>query len=675
MDVNLTRRRTLQALLAGAALPLNASTALAATVTDWSTAGGDAGRTGQGDAGPGTTVQRWAESENDPTGVAVSDGIAYFGRASGGYVVSGGLTAREVTTGTLVFDEPLDGRPYESPAVADGTVVAAGGPLHAFDATTGAELWAATDANTTSSPAIAGGTVYVGSSSDGAVKAYDLATGTQEWTRTLPSDPDWPVAVADGTVVVATTDGTVRALSATDGSKLWRTDAGNGVRPTVAGGSVFGASDGAVFALSLSDGSTRWRSPVGSVAAFGLATDGSRLFGLVDSGVVALDVGTGAVVWETALDELFSAPPSVADGVLYVIGTETLYSVDATVGTVLDATVIADTGSVPSANPAVDADAAVVADDGIYAFEPDRPGVSATTGTASDVGFTTATLSGDLTALNSTDSAEVFFQYAGDGGIVAVEETDPVTLTQPDTVSASLSGLRQGETYQFRLVARGADGTTDTGVFETFSTDAALDVDATLPSTTETTATLDGYLSGLGGADSAAVGFEWGLVGDGFPNTLSAGTLNDTGNFEAGIDGLSPGTEYEFRATADASDGDTDVSDPLTFSTVAENQAPTVDRLALTLTGGGNNVNLTASWSVSDPDGDLDTVSLALTDSSGATLDTASTSVSGGSAEGQSDLKGKGNGDYTVTVTVTDSGGNTGTESQSFTTDGGNGGY
>jgi signal peptidase I len=73
------------------------------------------------------------------------------------------------------------------------------------------------------------------------------------------------------------------------------------------------------------------------------------------------------------------------------------------------------------------------------------------------------------------------------------------------------------------------------------------------------TATLTGTLWDLKGAGSAEVYFEWGQEGGSLSNTTSTQTLSSTGRFSADISGLSPGTEYEFRAVAEPADRTTDI--------------------------------------------------------------------------------------------------------------------
>ena len=82
-------------------------------------------------------------------------------------------------------------------------------PLSSLEAKTGTPLWTfTTRARADSSPAIAGGRVFVGSN-DGRVYGLDLASGKKVWEYEAASPVTSSPAVAKGKVVVATADGQV----------------------------------------------------------------------------------------------------------------------------------------------------------------------------------------------------------------------------------------------------------------------------------------------------------------------------------------------------------------------------------------------------------------------------------------------------------------------------------
>ena len=192
------------------------------------------------------------------------------------------------------------------------------------------------------------------------------------------------------------------------------------------------------------------------------------------------------------------------------------------------------------------------------------------------------------------------------------------------------------------------------------STDPAVAVSTDSASGVGTdTATLNGTLSDLGGASSSDVHFEYRQVGADSWSTTTAQTLSSTGAFDESVSNLSSSTDHEFRAVAEASDGDTDIGTTSAFTTDSStsNSPPAVDSYSVTEAGSPNpHAEITVDWSVSDGDGNLDGVSVEVLDSSGARADSASSNVSGSSASGSYSftVKHARNERFEVTLTVTD---------------------
>ncbi|WP_123536025.1 S8 family peptidase [Halosimplex salinum] len=186
----------------------------------------------------------------------------------------------------------------------------------------------------------------------------------------------------------------------------------------------------------------------------------------------------------------------------------------------------------------------------------------------------------------------------------------------------------------------------------------------------DTTATLSGSLDDLGGASSSDCYFEYRESGASSWTATSAQTLSATGSYSEDVSGLSGGTDYEFRAVADASDGDTDTGTTTSFTTSGgtSSSAPVIDSYSVTEAGSPNpHAEITADWAVSDADGDLDSVVVEVVDSGGSVVDSSTTNVSGSSASGSDTFKIKqgGGATYDVVLTVTDAAGNSTSETQS----------
>jgi len=148
-----------------------------------------------------------------------------------------------------------------SPAVANGTVYVGSlvenergaGALYAVDAETGSGKWDFdTDGAVVGSPAVADGTVYIGSRSQAQnLFAVDAESGDEKWAF----DTEWVVtsapAVVDGAVYVTSESRIAFGLD-TDGSELWsfETNGSIAASPAVANGTVYiGSDDTTLYAL------------------------------------------------------------------------------------------------------------------------------------------------------------------------------------------------------------------------------------------------------------------------------------------------------------------------------------------------------------------------------------------------------------------------------------------
>ena len=249
------------------------------------------------------------------------------------------------------------------------TTMFRGGPAHTgvYDAGNGSELaglqWRVlTGGDVISSPAIAGGVVYIGSG-DGKLYALDRETGATRWTYDAGSAIASSPAVADGLVFVGARDGSFHAVDARDGTRRWRFATGATMpwpwghesgdvytsSPVVLNGVVlFGAGDGAVYAVDARSGRQRWRAATGGrVRSSPAVAEGRVYVGSADGCVYAFDLATGARRWryETEGTHLESAKfgfdrrtvqssPAVASGTVFVGGRDGfLYALGADSGT------------------------------------------------------------------------------------------------------------------------------------------------------------------------------------------------------------------------------------------------------------------------------------------------------------------------------------------------------
>ncbi|GGO02307.1 hypothetical protein GCM10009030_36700 [Haloarcula pellucida] len=302
-------------------------------------------------------------------------------------------------------------------------------------------------------------------------------------------------------------------------------------------------------------------------------------------------------------------------------------------------------------------------------FRTDDP-VRVLTGAATDVTRTNATLTGEIADFGGASPEVVAFEYRQ----IGAENWDraDATLASDGTFSATVGALSPGTTYEYRAIASTTDGDGDRGAVRTVTTisDPAVTTGAA-SSVGETTATVGGNLTSLGGADEATVTVQYRQAGTDAWTAAPNETHTNAGPFAVSLSGLSPGTDYEYRAVVTTPDGASDTGAVRTFGTDRAASPPAVDSLSARDTSPPNpHVELDVDWRVSDVDGDLDSVTVTVRDGGGRTVESVTQSVAGSSAGGSlvASIK-KGAGEtYTVTVTVRDAAGETASESTSVST-------
>jgi len=116
------------------------------------------------------------------------------------------------------------------------------------------------------SPAVSGGTVYIGSLDD-YVYALDADTGIEKWKFETSGYIHSSPAVSGGTVYIGSDvsfarSGYVYALDADTGAEKWKFKTGNEVQssPAVSGGTVYiGSDDKYIYALDADTGTEKWK--------------------------------------------------------------------------------------------------------------------------------------------------------------------------------------------------------------------------------------------------------------------------------------------------------------------------------------------------------------------------------------------------------------------------------
>jgi outer membrane protein assembly factor BamB len=241
---------------------------------------------------------------------------------------------------TLDWQASTVGTVLSSPAVAGGKVYvstyASRARLYAFNAASGRAVWKALIPGTFSSPAVAEGLVYVGTNLfPSQVLAFDANTGAPAWSA------DFNSGVGDitfaGGILYFGAEGTLWALDAGTGEEVWHSppvDPTNS--PAVSNGTVYvGArADSRVYAFDALTGAIDWSVPTETTVDSPLTVANGAVYANYGSSLRALDAESGATLWtaDTGIGSEDTAP-AVAEGVVYVLtGEARLWAFDAATG-------------------------------------------------------------------------------------------------------------------------------------------------------------------------------------------------------------------------------------------------------------------------------------------------------------------------------------------------------
>nr|AAU82844.1 serine/threonine protein kinase related protein [uncultured archaeon GZfos1D1] len=232
-----------------------------------------------------------------------------------------------------------------SPAVSGGVVYVGSydNNIYAFDATTGSLKWKyETGDYVTSSPAVSGGVVYVGSH-DANIYALNAATGALKWKYETGDKIRSSPAVSGGIVYFISLDDYWYALDAATGALKWKYDTdygGSGLSPAVSGGIFYGELIGDVIALDAATGVIEWKYDMNLYNSVDfLVVSGDIIYvgsnynvGSISSDLCALDAATGTLKWKYEILEDNIELLAVSGGIVYVGSMVELYALDATTG-------------------------------------------------------------------------------------------------------------------------------------------------------------------------------------------------------------------------------------------------------------------------------------------------------------------------------------------------------
>jgi eukaryotic-like serine/threonine-protein kinase len=233
----------------------------------------------------GQDLWRFQAADDVDRSITVSEGRLYFASAEAKtfYCVDARL-------GTLIWESKLDLEPYTVPVVSGGLTIFSVQDLEspsaflvALDSATGKEIWRVAQESITSSPAILGDKVIVGSY-DFAVHAYESSSGKPVWETRVEDafGEETAPAVAFGDAFLSDRVGNFYRLDGETGKLEWTFSDTEGTfdqsSPVIAGRTMFiGGGAGWLHAINVDTGEQVWRTQVGGWVYSG-AADEERIY-------------------------------------------------------------------------------------------------------------------------------------------------------------------------------------------------------------------------------------------------------------------------------------------------------------------------------------------------------------------------------------------------------------
>ena len=197
----------------------------------------------------GSKIWKFTTGGEVTSSPAVAYGRVYFESWDGNIYALDALTGTKIWS--YMLNEP-SGYMDSSPTIVDGHVyIGAHENIYCLDALTGNKIWNNSISGVRSSPAVANGYVYVG---DDKTYAFNASSGTQVWTATEGSS--FAPAVADGVVYVSDSI-RILAFNASIGTMIWnytfpQTENYADSSPAIADGVVYAAGGDAIYAFGTS---------------------------------------------------------------------------------------------------------------------------------------------------------------------------------------------------------------------------------------------------------------------------------------------------------------------------------------------------------------------------------------------------------------------------------------
>ncbi len=294
---------------------------------DWTTLGGDAGRTSRTSVAAIPPMEQiW--QYNALSGLAgsplVRDSVIVIGTLQGEIQAVNMTNGKRI--GYVVMDSPIAG----TPVLDGGNVIIplASGiqTLVSYDLIAQKRLWSMAYGPIESSPLLLDQYVYV-TTLDGILYCIGKSDGLEIWKfKTQLKEERKPIRSSPATdghrIFFGGDDWNIYAVDAKQGELKWtfKTHSSVFASPVVVADRIIaGSLDGTVYCLDAAAGTLLWKYEARSKIYGSASTDGSLVFvGSADGVCHALDIRSGALHWKYSTQSVIDCAPLIAGDFLYV---------------------------------------------------------------------------------------------------------------------------------------------------------------------------------------------------------------------------------------------------------------------------------------------------------------------------------------------------------------------
>lgn len=244
----------------------------------------------------------------------------------GGQVLSGVATGKLSDSLKLYWKFKTGGEIKSSPAIEGGSVYIGSddGKVYAIDLSNGQKIWSyQTGDAVESSPCVLNGSVFVGSA-DSFLYALDAKAGRLKWKyktgAKILGSPNWaPSPKKDKTwILVGSYDNKLHCVGSATGELIWTYETGNYINgaPAITDGkAIFGGCDAKIHVVSIVNGKGIAQIDTGSyIAGSSASADKYAFAGNYGGKVVCVDLDTKTTLWTyEGKDSPFFSSPAVGE--------------------------------------------------------------------------------------------------------------------------------------------------------------------------------------------------------------------------------------------------------------------------------------------------------------------------------------------------------------------------